>query len=48
MIKKENKVMLKVLVEPKQKKWIERKAKITGWSEAEFVRSLLEEVINEK
>lgn len=45
-MKTENKVLLKVLVEKKQKKWIETIAKKERISEAEFVRSIFEEVIN--
>lgn len=41
IMKKKNKVLLKVLVEVEQKKWVEKEAKKLGISEAEFVRSLL-------
>lgn len=37
-----NKVMLKVLVEEEQKKFIEKKAKREGISEAEAVRQIID------
>lgn len=45
-MKTENKVLLKVLVEKKQKKWIEKSAKSERISEAEFVRSIFQTVID--
>ena len=40
-MKKENKVLLKVLVEKSQKKWIEKQAKEYFVSEAEVVRIII-------
>ena len=40
--KKENKVLLKVLVEKSQKKFVEKSAKLKKVSEAEFVRSIIQ------
>ena len=47
-MKKENKVLLKVLVEKEQKNYIEKQAKLLGFSEAEVVRGLLRIAINNK
>jgi hypothetical protein len=44
-MKKENKVLLKVLVEKEQKNWIENKAKSEKVSEAEIVRGMLEVIM---
>lgn len=41
-MKKENKVLLKVLVEKKQKEFIRKEAKFFRCSEAELVRDLIE------
>lgn len=47
-MKKENKVLLKVLVEKGQKEYIEKQAKLLDYSEAEVVRGLLRIAINNK
>ncbi len=48
MMKKENKVTLKVLVDKSQKKYVEKKAKEYRVSEAEIVRVILATYINKK
>jgi hypothetical protein len=47
-MKKENKVLLKVLVEKDQKKYISQTAKKQGVSEAEVVRVILHYYITKK
>jgi len=43
---KKNKVLLKVLVEVEEKKWVEKEAKKWECSEAQIVRSLIRSRIN--
>lgn len=47
-MKNKNKVMLKVLVEREQKKWVEKQAKGFKVSEAEIIRSVLSDAIGFK
>ncbi len=45
-MKTANKVLLKIMVEKNQKKWIRENARKGKISEAEFVRSIFQEVID--
>ncbi len=47
-MKTENKILLKVLVEKRQKKWIKENAKKDKVSEAEFVRAILQAVLEKE